>query len=388
MTRKKIAIILSRFPYPLDKGDKLRAFHQIMYLSRFHDLHVFALCEAWPSTAHVNELKPYCCDLQVFRLKKSTIFLQSALSLFKKSPLQAGYFYDPGIARTISKAIHALQPDTVYAQLSRTAWYAKDLPFHKVIDFQDAFSLNYQRISEQASGIKKWFYRRESRLMQQFESRMMDWFNETTIISNYDKESLAQQPNRTMVVGNGVDMAFFAPRTATKKCDVLFSGNLRYLPNQLAVEFLIEDILPLLLQHKPDLQLNIAGGSAPFLETYRQRYPANVTISGWVDDIRTAYAETRLYVAPLFTGAGIQNKILEAMSMQIPCITTPVVNASLRAAESRQIWIAGNAQEFADKILALLGNEEAQRDLAQQGYHFVKEHYTWDKANAALLPLL
>ena len=185
--RKKIAVILSRFPYPLDKGDKLRAYHQIQYLSTFHDIYLFVLAEQEISQEHLAILQPICKNITQYRLSLIDKIVQIGLSAFKQIPVQVGYFFSSSIKRKMHLDIHQLKPNVVYCQLSRTAEYGKNLPYPKIIDFQDAFSTNYSRIKEQYVGPKKWFYARESALMKKYEINMLTWFDKCTIISEFDR---------------------------------------------------------------------------------------------------------------------------------------------------------------------------------------------------------
>lgn len=336
----------------------------------------------------MKALQPYCSNITVFRLCRPVILWQSLLSVFRGLPLQAGYFYHPAVCRKFREMVMQLQPDALYLQLSRTAAYGRDLPFRKVIDFQDAFSLNYARISEQSSGLRHWFYARESRLMRAFETRMMDWYDATTIISEFDRAQLHRQPNETVVVGNGVDTLHFAPQHAAPSCDLLFAGNLGYLPNAMAVEFIAEQVMPRLLRHKPDVKVWITGYNPELEKKYGGLFPNNLFFKGWLPDVRNAYASARVFIAPLFTGAGVQNKILEAMSMELPCITTPVVNASLQAADAQELWLAEDADSFTRRAAELLRDDRARKTTGMRARAFVQEHYSWEKANGVLRDVL
>lgn len=386
MSRKKIAIVLSRFPYPLNKGDKLRAFHQIIFLAKQNDIFLYCLSDEKVHENDFNEVKKYCVSVDIFELKKTSIAWNLMNAFFKKWPAQVGYFLNADIQKKIKTSILELKPDVVYGQLARTAFYIKDLPFKRVIDFQDAFSTNYIRIAENSIFFKKLFYQRESKLMKSFEQNMLSWFDASTIISDFDKSQIANENENLAVVSNGVDTHYFTPSPKEKKYDLLFCGNLSYLPNKNAVIFLCEKIMPLLIDKIPTIKINIVGGSSP--SDFKKYESNHIHFAGWIDDVRIAYDETRIFVAPLFTGAGLQNKLLEAMSMQVPCVTSSVTNASLKAIENKHVLIANNEYEFVEKIIQLLNDLQLQNTFKKNARTFVEAHYSWDKANRILEDIL
>ena len=386
MLRKKIAIVLSRFPYPLNKGDKLRAYHQIVFLAKQNDIFLYCLSDEKVNENDFNEVKKWCVSVEIFELNKTSIAWNLMNSFLKKLPAQVGYFFNANIQKQIEASILKIKPDVVYGQLARTAFYIKDLPFKRVIDFQDAFSTNYVRIAENATFLKQIFYKRESNLMQSFEQKMLSWFDESTIISDFDKSQIANENENLAVVSNGVDTHYFTATPKEKKYDLLFCGNLSYLPNKNAVIFLCEKIAPLLIEKMPTIKINIVGGnSAADFKKYASNH---IYFAGWVEDVRTAYDETKLFVAPLFTGAGLQNKLLEAMSMQVPCVVSSVTNASLIATENKHVLIANNEYEFVEKIIQLLKDEHLQHSFKVNARIFVEENYSWDKANQILENIL
>jgi sugar transferase (PEP-CTERM/EpsH1 system associated) len=386
VSRKKIAIVLSRFPYPLNKGDKLRAYHQIVFLAKQNDIFLYCLSDEKVNENDFNEVKKWCVSVEIFELNKTSIAWNLMNSFLKKLPAQVGYFFNANIQKKIEASILKINPDVVYGQLARTAFYIKDLPFKRVIDFQDAFSTNYVRIAENATFLKQIFYKRESNLMQSFEQKMLSWFDASTIISDFDKSQIANENENLAVVSNGVDTHYFTATPKEKKYDLLFCGNLSYLPNKNAVIFLCEKIAPLLIEKMPTIKINIVGGnSAADFKKYASNH---IHFAGWVEDVRTAYDETKLFVAPLFTGAGLQNKLLEAMSMQVPCVVSSVTNASLIATENKHVLIANNEYEFVEKIIQLLKDEHLQHSFKVNARIFVEENYSWDKANQILENIL
>ena len=148
------------------------------------------------------------------------------------------------------------------------------------------------------------------------------------------------------------------------------------------------DLFPLLLKAKPDITIQITGGHPEEYDTLASQYPKHIFLRGWINDIRDAYAESRVFVAPLFTGAGVQNKILEAMSMEVPCVSTEIVNASLMAIPGKQIYLAEHEHEFVEKILLLLNDEHLAKQVAIEAKNFVSENFSWERNCQILEELL
>jgi sugar transferase (PEP-CTERM/EpsH1 system associated) len=384
--RKKVAVILSRFPYPLDKGDKLRAYHQLKYLCLHYDIYLYCIHTEDVSKESFQIIQSFCKEIKLFKIQYFDIFKGICYSLWHRYPIQVGYFYAKQIHQKINLEITNHEIDTVYCQLSRTALYAKDFKGRKVIDFQDAFSTNYKRLSEHTKGIYRLFYTREYKTMLTFEQKMIHWFDACTIIADFDKSQIEGSEHKMTVIPNGVDTGYYSAKKQIKKYDLLFVGNLSYLPNSHAVLYLVQKIVPLLLAKFPTVQVNIAGADTP--KDFLKLGNKNITISGFVPDIRDVYASAKIFVAPLFTGAGLQNKILEAMSMQLPCVTTSLVNFSLKASENKHLMIANDEQAFADQIISLLQNEALQTQLSTQAHQFVEQQYSWNAANEKLAQLL
>jgi glycosyltransferase involved in cell wall biosynthesis len=113
-----------------------------------------------------------------------------------------------------------------------------------------------------------------------------------------------------------------------------------------------------------------------------------VTVTGWVDDIRTSYAQSKIFVAPMFIGTGLQNKLLEAMAMKLPCITTKLANNALGATDEENILLAEESDEFADKIIRLLTQNEVANQIINNAKSFVQENYSWKKQNNLLISLI
>jgi glycosyltransferase involved in cell wall biosynthesis len=128
----------------------------------------------------------------------------------------------------------------------------------------------------------------------------------------------------------------------------------------------------------PETKMYIAGATPD--PKVKKVASDRIIVSGWLDDIRDAYAQSRVFIAPMRIGTGLQNKLLEAMSMRLPAITSPLANASLGAKPNEEIFVGGNAEEMAKHIITLLTDQKKADQIAQAGYDFTNRVYDWGKA--------
>lgn len=368
-------MLTSRFPYPLEKGDKLRIYYQIKELSLQHEVTLISLSEYPVSSDDLAHLQQFCTTIHILRLSKFSVFLNLINGIFRGLPLQVSYFYNPRFKNQIQSIIQKAQPNHIYCQLIRMAPYVRDTPLPKTLDYMDAFSVGMQRRADRAKGLTKWLFNWEARRLRKFEAQVFHNFNHCTIISEQDRDLLdiAQQA-KILIVPNGVDIDFFQPNfKPDKKYQLAFVGNMGYYPNVEAAKFLVQQILPKLT--KINVKTLIAGARPT--QEIRNLQNDQVVISGWVEDIREAYASAEILVAPIFLGSGQQNKILEAMSMGIPCITTTIVNNAIHAPVDKAILIADDAAAFAQQIQRLLIDKNLRSKIGHTAREFIKQKYSW-----------
>jgi polysaccharide biosynthesis protein PslH len=384
----KILFVASRVPFELDKGDKLRAFHQLKYLARYHQVILFALSdEPVPAEAQAA-LAAFCSEVVLYPVSRLEGLWSMIKALSGSMPFQAAYFYHRQAQQLLDGLVDRHQPDHIFCQLVRMAPYMRKYPhIPKTLDYMDAFSKGLERrLKTTAFYLKPFFYLEYRRLLHD-EARQFGLFHHKIIISEQDR-CFIQHPHKynVQVVPNGVDAGYFRPGTGEKEFHLLFCGNLSYPPNIEACRFLVRKVLPLVQPHFPGIRVLLAGKD-PVPEVTAL---AGESIGVWANmaDIRQAYRAAHLFVAPLFLGSGMQNKILEAMAMGLPCITTRQVNNALGARKVEQILLADNAQGFAAHILYLLHHPELAGQMARQAKLLVERQYNWDHINARLENLI
>ena len=381
----KIFVLLPRIPYPLEKGDKLRAFNQIKQLAKHNEIVLCALNDN-PKVSEqdaFHALQPYCQSVNFIRFNKLQILLGLIRAFFKGLPLQCGYFYNRKAAKKINALIDKHKPDMLYGQLLRTAEYIRHKSIPKAIDYQDIFSYGMKRRADVASFVTRPIYNMEYRRLCRYEAAIFDDFDIKTIISEPDRALFPHEKrDEILIIPNGVDHDYFKPQEREKKYDLVFTGNMSYPPNVNAVEYLADEIMPIVWKDLPETKLYIAGATPD--PKVKKAACDLIIVSGWLDDIRDAYAQSRVFIAPMRIGTGLQNKLLEAMSMQLPAITSPLANASLGAKPDEEILIGSDAEEMAQHIITLLTNQVKAEHLSQAGFDFTNRVYDWGKATGIL----
>ena len=388
----RILVVLPRFPYPLDKGDKLRAYHQIVELAKRHEVYLFALSHKRVPHDAYDHLNTICTAVDYVCIH----WWESAWGVLKaflaNNPLQAGYWTSRRARQAYIRWERQVQPDVVYCQMVRTIPIIEGSSYRKVLDFQDALSLNTRRRMEYSHGPLRWILRYESQALQRYEQQALTLFDATTVIAPTDRDAISPSVH---LIPNGVDTGYFNTAALThshtntlthSQYSIVFTGNMSYAPNVDAACWLVKEIMPLVWKQIP-YGVNVLIAGADPKPAVKALSGPRVTVSGRLDDIRTAYASARMFVAPMRIGSGMQNKLLEAMSMGLPCITTTIAASPLGAIPWEDLLVGDSAEEIADRIVKLT-IEETHDAIADGGYRFVQEHYSWVAATAVLEKIL
>lgn len=376
--KKNILVIVSRFPFPLDKGDKLRAYHQVKELSKQFNVTIVALSDSVISKEQYASVEKICDELHVYRLTKLSKVWNMILSFLKKEPIQVGYFYRRIIYTKINALINEKKFDHIYCQLIRTTEYVKNIHhIPKTLDYMDALSAGIKRQVKRQPFYLKWIYKLEAVRLEKYEQYIFDYFENKTIISEQDK-NLIKHPEKESIISipNGIDDSFFEKLTLKPEFDFVFVGNMSYPPNIEAVKYISDHILPAF----PHSSLLISGSTPAKSVLKLTENNAQITLTGWVDDIKTSYRKGQIFLAPMMIGTGMQNKLLEAMAIGIPCVTTSLANNAIKAVHGESVMVGENADELISCINQLRNNNELRVEVSRLGSEFIEKHYSWDKS--------
>lgn len=379
-----ITFLLSRFPHPLDKGDKLRAFHHIKHLSQSHSISLICLSEDEVKQADIDELQQYCKSVRIYPISKISIFFSLFIALFSGMPFQVAYFFRKAIKKHIWADLEAQKPDAIFCQLVRMSEYVKDYNHpNKLLDYMDTLSWDMKRRQDVSSGIRRWIFSMEAKRIERYEREVYPSFQKHSIISTQDKELLPVADKRNIeVIPNGTDDDIVFASPIKKEYDILFFGNLSYTPNVESAVFLAQKVVPLLLQNHPSLKVLIAGAD-PHKRVLALQ-DEHIKISGWVDDKWACFAAAKVFAAPMLINVGMQNKILETMAVKTPCVVTTLANNAIGARHEQEVLVANTPEEFANAITLLLNSPTLAATLANNAYAFVAEKYSWKASTKQL----
>ncbi|MBK8700291.1 MAG: glycosyltransferase [Saprospiraceae bacterium] len=386
----RIAVLSSRFPYPLERGDKLRLFHQIKSLSKQHEVWLYAINDKAVSPSDWEAMHHYCTHIEVFVPNFWDKLKGLMGALIYSWPFQSGIVFAHRFKKKLDASLQNNGIDVLYCQLIRMAPYCENIRLKKIIDYMDAFGRGMEKRAEISFFPMSWIYRWEARRVGRYEKYVLQFFDQATIITQHDRDilRLSKDADKLHVVANGIDTDYFKPGDQDEKSfQVGFVGNLGYLPNVDAIEFLCGYILPAYhAVYGQKLKVLLAGARPdPRVSQFADDH---IYVSGWMEDIRKAYHSIQILVAPIFNGTGQQNKILEAMACGIPVITTREVALGISGLTQAEVCLAEDEPSFAHAIHRLLTDPQLRSNMANAARKRVLSAYQWDDQNSRLIELL
>jgi glycosyltransferase involved in cell wall biosynthesis len=242
----------------------------------------------------------------------------------------------------------------------------------------DVFSADMLRRKQVSSGLEKMVFGSENTRVLKYEKEVFPFFQKHTIISGQDRDLLPVKDSQSVeVIPNGIDFDYQHTAKPEKHYDILFFGNMGYTSNIESAVFLAQKVVPLLVKQFPNLKVLIAGAE-PHKRVLALQ-DTHVEVSGWIDDKWACYASARIFAAPMLISVGMQNKILEAMAVNVPCVVTSMANNAIGANNGKEILVADTPEDFAAAIAQLLNNEDFASQMATNAHAFITKNYVWSE---------
>jgi len=410
----KILYLAHRIPYPPNKGDKIRSFNEIKYLSQRHEIHLACLADDSKDLKYENDLKRFCKSTNVVLINLKMVKLKSSFYLFSKKPLSVPYFYSRKLQRSVDQLLSTNHYDAVFCFSSPMAEYVfrsrslvsgclklekslvKGSPvtsYQKlasrnqklIMDFVDVDSDKWGQYSKHARFPMSWVYALEGRRLADYERKVAETFDHSIFVTEAEAKIFRNKNlhiKNITAISNGVDLDYFSPTvsqhpsTINQQPVIVFTGVMNYFANVDGVVWFTKEILPLIRKEIPEIRFYIVGRN-PTKEVLSLALDSSVTVTGYVPDTREYLKMAAVVAAPLRIARGIQNKVLEAMAMGIPVVATPQAFEGVEAEPGRDLILGGDVRKIAEGVIGLVKEGSLRKSIGDNARRIIEKNYCW-----------
>ena len=375
--------------HPVDKGGKIRTYNMLKELKRDHHVTYLTLDDGSADATAREQAQEYCHELVCVphhpREKFSTGFYAELLfNLASPLPYAIKKYESGEMRKQIIERSNNQTIDVVICDfLAPAINVPRSLPCPSILFQHNVEAMIWKRHFEvQGNALKKTYLRGQWRKMEKFEKETCRRFDAVIAVSVEDRDQMREEygVNAVFEVPTGVDTEFFTPsgKENIDPYNVVFTGSMDWLPNEDAIRYYTEQILPIVRRSIPNATLTVVGRNPyPSLLELSRQDPA-IIVTGRVDDVRPYMERAAAYVVPLRIGGGTRLKIFEAMAMEKPIVSTTIGAEGLPVTDGRELRIADTPETFAASVVELLTNAEAARKLGQEAARVVREKFGWD----------
>lgn len=385
-----VLYLVHRLPYPPNKGDKVRSFHLLQHIARNHKIFLGTFVDDPADFEFVAKVKSLCCDVKILPLNTRVAKVKSLVGLLTGEPLTLPYYRNVALQAWVDQVIenHAIDTAIIFSSAMAQYVLAGDEPKvpNILVDFVDVDSAKWQ----QYAGRHRWpfssIYRREGQKLLAFERLAAKNAKRSFFVTPKEVElfcTLAPEiAEKVESVGNGVNADFFSPVIgracpySNDEIPIVFTGAMDYWPNIDAVTWFVREILPLLKSKHSKLKFYIVGRSPT--EAVQGLASEAVSVTGTVVDVRPYLQFAAIAVAPLRLARGIQNKVLEAMAMEIPVVASQECASPISAIDGEDFLVADTVEDYVRHIDRLLNDRKFASYIGKSGRSRILDDYTWD----------
>ncbi len=383
----RIFYVCRRVPFPPDRGDKIAAFNEIRHLAARHEVHVFCLGDGAPDLANISGLQPYAKSVTAAPVDELTIKLRALGALLTGQPLSVAALNEARLHRAIRWKFSELRPDLIIVYSCNVAQFAEHFSgVPRIMHFGDLDSLKWRQYAERSRPPLQWIYTIEEKRLLAYERRIARTFSHALVHTEFEKRDFERLiPGIAVsVLGNGVDLDYFRSSGEPKEPgSMVFTGVMDYRPNVDAVVWFCDEILPLVQAEIPRANFTICG-SRPVPAVRRLAKRGGVTVTGWVPDARPYLDRAEIFVAPLRMARGVQNKLLEALAMGLPCVASTAAWRGTVVADGEGILAADDPGDFARHLVELLQDGTRRAKMARRARAAAEANYPWEAQLARL----
>lgn len=382
--KKSLLMLCTEFPFPIHRGDQLIVFNYMTFLKERYNITLITFGKDNISQDNIQVVSEQCERLIIIRRSKIESVLNLLFCLFKQTPLQVAFFKSRRYQKEVDKLLNSDEIDYVLPFTIRVAPYVLKFKKVKTLFLIDSMYLNIYRRALNESFFKRIVFLYEARLVKRFEKNILKYFDNGIVVSAIDKEIIGKK--NVFVLPNGVNCPNIE-KDRERNNTIVFSGNLSYFPNQNAIKWFLENCFEDLKNKIPDLKFVIVGKKAPkSIELLHDNI--HVIVKGFVPDIFEEIGKATIAIAPMQSGSGMQNKILEAMSCKVPVVTNDIGKGDIQAKNDVDIIVANTKEAFVERCFELLKDKKLSEVIGNNGYEFIQKNHNWENNSWELISLI
>ncbi len=381
----EILFLSHRLPYPPDKGERIRAYHELKYLAERHVVDLFCFADTRADAENQGNCREMCRSVHVEVLSGPARRLRSVMSFLCAHPMSFGYFYSPQFADRVRRSLTEHRYDLIFVYSSSMGEFVPwPAPAPVVVDFVDADSAKWMQYANTCAAPLSWLYAQEGRRVAASEFALGRRAAVSLAVTAHDASELsgaAAGRFSVAVIPNGAEVPAAFPEaidTGIGKLQpfVVFVGTMNYKPNCDAVQHFAHDIFPLIRQRHPKLNFAIVGRD-PIREVRRLAGFPGIIVTGSVPDVYEYFRNAEVSVAPFRISQGFHNKIAESLAVGTPVITSSRAAAGVGLSEEDGLYTADNPQEFAQMLDSVVSNIVLRRKL-RRAAPVVRQKLSWE----------
>jgi sugar transferase (PEP-CTERM/EpsH1 system associated) len=393
----KLLFLAHRIPFPPNKGDKIRSYHELRaFTERGYEVHLLAFADELRDLSYQVDLARICASVEIVPLHRQTATLRALTNLIVREPLSLGYFASRKMKRLVKRAVAGQDFDAVFVYSSAMAQYAPhELSARTIIDLVDTDSEKWRDYARRKRPPQSWVYELEWQRLRKYEHDIAQRFV-YTILTTQREASLLDgldeftRHARLRVIANGVELDHYQPDAGASSPSpprLVFVGAMDYYANVDGVRWFAQEILPLIRASEPGVEFFIVGGN-PTREVKRLAEIGGVTVTGFVDEIRPYLQCATACVIPLRVARGIQNKALEAMAAGKAIIATPESVAGLQVEDGVHLLLAQTPRDFAEATIRVIREASLRERLGERSRLYVETLHNWEPLLQRLVELV
>lgn len=378
----------SRIPYPPNDGAKLRMFFTARELAKEYDVELLVIGQEPVSQSAIQSLEERFEEVHVFSYPKHDFYLNTISGLVSRNPLQTHYYEFDSVKAWIDEQHKRF--DLLYCNHVRTAEYARKYDIPSVVDLVDAISRTYREAIRDVGCFWQLIYRIEWRRLQRYERTIVKQFDHSFIVTETDRQFVLDgEPNQSLsVLPNGVKPSVLEQgctgyRESPSAPRIVFLGKMDYFPNEDAVEVFATELFDRIRTEFPDSKFHIIGAS-PSDRVRKLEEKQGITVTGFVEKPQEHLCDADVFVAPMRHGAGLQNKVLEAMALGRPVVASPLAREGIDAVPGEHLLVSEIDDAFADSVTELLSDVSRRRTIGTAARKLIRRKYTWEQIGQKL----